>query len=1037
MRHIAISTAIILLAAVPGWGARPVTVAELEQNLVALHGKPDAETAWALGNIEPSEKISRAELAKLQQQMPGEKSREALQILADKAEFFDPPASSLPNRPAPDLAEQRRIMGLVVAYIGKTIPQLPNFLATRDVRRFEDTPQVQQSDRPFIPYQPLHFVGRAQGTVLYRDGREVVQGSGTRKVSEAFSSGLTTWGVFGPILGLVLIDAARSKLQWSHWEKGERQDHPLAVFQFEVPKEQSHYQIDYCCIAHEGATAVAHLEPYRPTVGYHGTMTIDPASGAILHLLVEADLKPTDPVSKAAIVVDYGAIEIGGRQYICPVRSISATVAQSVQVDPVYHYALANQIQPLKTEMNETAFVDYHVFRSDARIVTQNEANAIGSAPATPAPPAAEATAAAAPQPSPAARENIAPQPPASASAPPASAVAAATPPVPPASAPDSVPEVSVTSFAPGDAAGPFARADSTYTLRTTARSVDIGVVVLDKKGNRVTNLKREDFAIEDNGAPRTIRSFAPAGGDRPAQQTAATTAGLAAGPAAGLAADAGGFSNVGPARNSARAETGNTTILMIDAANLAFGDLNYAREEMRRFLKTLATGEPVGLYVMKRYGFQVLLPPTTDANLVAATLSKWMPDAQDLANAQSQEQRNRREIDYVEDLGDLFAVNGNSPMGQPAELQPVSPQLRAMGSDPARDAFLMMPSVARSLAAIPGHKSLVWVSSDNALADWSDKAGTAERGNTQMDPLAIKAEEAMNNAHVSIYPLDASQLEAGGVAASVMHGNVQLNPAVSEFKIQAELDALPPGEREEAEEMLAKSQRDINSGRLNETMKEDMHPIQGPVRELAEATGGHALRRAGDIAAELSNVVADGDSVYLLSFSPSGQPDDAYHHLTVKLVNHPGLTLRYRTGYLYAKEPSTLKDRFRNAVWSPVDMSEIALTAQAEPDAKGHLIRLKIATKDLDLKQTGDRWNDRLAIFIAERDDSNLHAHLTGKTLALALKPATYQDLLRSGIRFEERVAPKAGDGSFRVVVVDENSGRMGSVTVPMEASH
>lgn len=117
--------------------------------------------------------------------------------------------------------------------------------------------------------------------------------------------------------------------------------------------------------------------------------------------------------------------------------------------------------------------------------------------------------------------------------------------------------------------------------------------------------------------------------------------------------------------------------------------------------------------------------------------------------------------------------------------------------------------------------------------------------------------------------------------------------------------------------------------------------------------------------------------------------------------------------------------------------MSEIALTAHVEPDAKGDLIRLKIATNDIALKQSGERWNGQIAIFIAERDDSDLHAHLTGKTLALALKPATYQDLLRDGISFEERVAPKAGDGSFRVVVVDENSGRIGSVTVPIEVAH
>ncbi len=328
-----------------------------------------------------------------------------------------------------------------------------------------------------------------------------------------------------------------------------------------------------------------------------------------------------------------------------------------------------------------------------------------------------------------------------------------------------------------------------------------------------------------------------------------------------------------------------------------------------------------------------------------------------------------------------------------------------------------------------------MWVSSDNALADWSDKEGTTDRGNTLMDPLALKAEEAMNNAHVSIYPLDASQLEAGGVSASLMRGNVQLNPAVSSAKIAAEIASLPPGEQEEAQEVLDKSQRDINPGRITDTMKQDMHPIQGPVRELAEATGGHALRRAGDIAAELTNIVADGDSVYLLSFSPSAAPDDAYHHLTVKLINHPGLALHYRTGYLYAKEPTTLKDRFRDAVWRPVDMSEIALTARAEPEAKRRHHHTQHRVKDLQLTQQGERRTGRLDIFLAERDDSDLHARLTAKTLALQLKPATYRDLLRDGINFEERVTPRATDGSFRILVVDENSGKMGSVTVPVAA--
>ena len=1036
MRMTLMLLGVFVLAAIPGWGSKPVTVAELERNVGALHGKSDADAAWALGNLEPAERISAAKLAEMQRELPGEKSRAALRTLVDASAFLDPPASEMPNRPAPDPAEQRRIMGLVVAYVGKTTPQLPNFLATRDVQRFEDTPQLQRSDRPFIPYQPMHFVGSSQSTVLYQDGREVLEGNGAQKASATLTEGLTTWGVFGPMLGTVLVDAATSSLAWSHWEASEQQPGQVrAVFKFEVPKEHSHYQIDYCCVAHESATAVARLEPYRPVVGYHGTMTIEPASGTILRLIVEADLKATDPVTKAAILVDYGTVEIGGRQYVCPLSSISTTVAESVQIDPVYHYALANQIQPLKTAMNETAFVDYHVFRADTRIVTNQAANAqkptgeptgeIGKPqqPLSGAATAEKQTEAESQQ----VQSPVVSQASEASAAPPVAAPAPAVAPGPEAGSSEaSSPEISVTSFAPGDASSPLARPDTAFTLRTTTRRVDVGIVALDKKGNPVTNLKREDFAIEDNAAPQEIRSFTLAGSGSTRQTAMQQPQHAGSEPQIE-------FSNHAPIRSIT--DAGNTTILMIDAANLAFGDLNYAREEMLRFLKTLAPQEPVGLYVMKRHGFEVLLEPTTDAALVAATLRKWMPDAQDLANAQDQEQRNRRDIEYVDDLADLLAVNGNSPVGQPAELQPKDPQLRTMGSDPARDAFLMMPGIARKLAAIAGHKSLVWVSSDNALADWSDKAGTVERGNTLMDPLALKAEEAMNNAHVSIYPLDASQLEAGGVAASVMHGNVQLNPAVSSAKIAAELASLPPGEREEAQEILDKSARDINPGRITDTMKQDMHPIQGPVRELADATGGHALRRAGDIAAELNGVVADGDSVYLLSFSPSGQPDDAYHHLAVKLVNHPELKLRYRTGYLYAKEPETMKDRFRESVWKPADMSEIAMTAHAEPDAKGGLIRLNIAAKDLDLRQAGERWSDRLDIFIAERDDEDLHARLTGKTLALELKPESYQHVLQDGIDFEERVAPKAGDGSFRIVVVDENSGRMGSVTVPVGA--
>jgi hypothetical protein len=214
--------------------------------------------------------------------------------------------------------------------------------------------------------------------------------------------------------------------------------------------------------------------------------------------------------------------------------------------------------------------------------------------------------------------------------------------------------------------------------------------------------------------------------------------------------------------------------------------------------------------------------------------------------------------------------------------------------------------------------------------------------------------------------------------------------------------------------------------------MSQDLHPIQGPIREVASATGGRTIRRSGDLAAALNGILADGHSTYQLSFSPPGPADDQYHSISVKLSGRRGLTLRYRTGYLYAKEPATLKDRFQQAVWRPLDVSEIAITADISPQEHEASIKVNIAASDLGVQQQAGRWMDKLDIFFIQRDDAGLHAHVEGQTLGLRLKPSTYQNLLTQGVPFERGVEMQAGMASLRVLVVDENSGRMGSVTIP-----
>ena len=185
----------------------------------------------------------------------------------------------------------------------------------------------------------------------------------------------------------------------------------------------------------------------------------------------------------------------------------------------------------------------------------------------------------------------------------------------------------------------------------------------------------------------------------------------------------------------------------------------------------------------------------------------------------------------------------------------------------------------------------------------------------------------------------------------------------------------------------------------------------------------------------QLNGVVADGHATYLLGFSPKLPADGKYHLITVKLVGRRDVMLRYRTGYQYDKEPATLKDRFKQAVWQPADLSEIAIKARPVADAAGNALRVTVAGTDLDLVQQNGLWTGKLDIFMVQRDEEGLRAAVSGKTVGLRLKETTYQTAINKGLTFDERLEAKLDGGSLRVIVIDSASGRIGSITIPTSA--
>jgi VWFA-related protein len=547
------------------------------------------------------------------------------------------------------------------------------------------------------------------------------------------------------------------------------------------------------------------------------------------------------------------------------------------------------------------------------------------------------------------------------------------------------------------------------FTLKVTTRLVSMGLIATDKHGKPVTGLKQEDIEIYDNGRKQQVHAF-----HRAAEKQSSPPA---------PSEPSGTFTNTAPAAQNEDAP--DTLILLIDESHVAYRDLTRARGEVLRFLKDARPNSRVAAYSLNEHGFHVIQDVTPDHALIEARLATWMPSAAAVSQAEALDRRNNQQFDTVRNPSDLNSVNGNNEE-TPDSITSIDPQLRQMGDNPLRQALGSMISLARHFAPVPGHKSMVWIAGDSVLADWDDKAVGMEKEKSHFEAAILHTREALNEAHISLYAIDASAVQTGAVSGELANQNVMLNPV-------ATANSAPGGVA-----------RNTSPGRVTATMQQEMHTIQTPVRELAESTGGRAVNKGGDLKAVLDGIDQESTSLYEIGFDPDTPADGKYHALQVKIPSRKDVKLRYRSGYLYNEESGNSKERFQEAVWNPQDLTGIALTAEAEPatdSASGPgavglgTVKLRIALPGLALEQKNGRWADNLYIFVAQRDDAIQKAEVSGDTLRLSLKPATYDTGMPAGIPYQHPVDVKSKLGSVRIIVVDGNSGKMGSVTMPASA--
>lgn len=145
-------------------------------------------------------------------------------------------------------------------------------------------------------------------------------------------------GEFGGLLNLVFQPASKAGFEWK--ETGTLDDGGGTV------------QVLSYRVKAENATLALSDSTERIGVGFHGVVFIDPSTGGVRRITLEADDLPRKfSIHSASMSVDYGYVAIGQHDYLVPLR---ATVSL--------------QRGRKGTELNEIAFRNYKRFASQSRI---------------------------------------------------------------------------------------------------------------------------------------------------------------------------------------------------------------------------------------------------------------------------------------------------------------------------------------------------------------------------------------------------------------------------------------------------------------------------------------------------------------------------------------------------------------------------------------------------------------------------------------------------------------------------------------------
>jgi VWFA-related protein len=531
--------------------------------------------------------------------------------------------------------------------------------------------------------------------------------------------------------------------------------------------------------------------------------------------------------------------------------------------------------------------------------------------------------------------------------------------------------------------------------IKVSSNFVNLDVMVKDKKGKAITDLKAEDFSVTENGVMQKIDFFDSTlthNGDAPLSITAERQ----------------------PGPRTRGGLPRNIVSLVLDGQTTEPANLKHVRDGITKYIRERTSADDsVALFAITG-GLQLLQPFTQDkAKLISAVENAYVSST---VSKTSEKRGISESIDTVRDqLAGVSAEPIDVAAGGPAAAQAMIAQrvleqyvqLRtALSIQQARPILAGLAAICEGLRMIPGKKTVV-VFSQGFVAPEA------------LDWQVQSAIDIANRANVSIYIIDSTGLTGGTPKSGALVPSSALS-AISAATSQENRIRAGAGE----------SVFDISR-------QEGLNRQQDLLYRISGDTGGQFIKNTNDIAAGLDRIDSEIRSRYTLTYrSTDPNFDGSFRKVKIE-VHRADTNVIARSGY-YAIPPSQVvplspDDRKLLANFSSLAANPtLPVSLQLNPfrSQRGYYIvplSFEIPPAAVEFDHKGDKQRLQLDVLgVVRRQNEDKILSRLGGNFDIGLTAQQYESILNDKIFYRQDMELEAGSYVIDLIVKDRRSGKV-----------